>query len=134
MQENKLLYLSQEDVTNIGLSMADIIDALEITFRAKGEGHTEMPPKPGIHPGGGDNFIHAMPAYIPDLQSAGVKWVSGFPENFKKELPYITGLLILNDAETGDNPAFQEVGIGRQQPSDGAPLVVHGRSAVQGTH
>ncbi len=60
-----------------------------------------MPPKPGIHPGGEDNFIHAMPAYIPDLQSAGVKWVSGFPENFKKGFPYINGLLILNDADTG---------------------------------
>ena len=60
-----------------------------------------MPPKPGIHPGGGDNFIHAMPAYIPDLKSAGVKWVSGFPENQERGLPYITGLLILNDPETG---------------------------------
>jgi ornithine cyclodeaminase/alanine dehydrogenase len=60
-----------------------------------------MPPKPGIHPGGGDNFIHAMPAYIPALKSAGIKWVSGFPENVKQGLPYITGLLILNDAETG---------------------------------
>jgi ornithine cyclodeaminase/alanine dehydrogenase len=67
--------------------MAEIIDALEITFRAKGENRTEMPPKSGIHPGGEDNFIHAMPAYIPDLQSAGVKWVSGFPEYFKKGLP-----------------------------------------------
>jgi ornithine cyclodeaminase/alanine dehydrogenase len=60
-----------------------------------------MPPKPGIHPGGGDNFIHAMPAYIPAMQSAGVKWVSGFPENFKKGLPYIAGLLIFNDIATG---------------------------------
>jgi ornithine cyclodeaminase/alanine dehydrogenase len=60
-----------------------------------------MPPKPGIHPGGGDNFIHAMPAYIPALGSAGIKWVSGFPENHKRSLPYITGLLILNDPETG---------------------------------
>jgi len=60
-----------------------------------------MPPKPGIHPGQGDNFIHAMPAYIPALKSAGVKWVSGFPENYKQGLPYITGLLILNDVETG---------------------------------
>jgi ornithine cyclodeaminase/alanine dehydrogenase len=60
-----------------------------------------MPPKPGIHPGGGDNFIHAMPAYIPALKSAGIKWVSGFPENQKRGLPYITGLLILNDVETG---------------------------------
>jgi ornithine cyclodeaminase/alanine dehydrogenase-like protein (mu-crystallin family) len=42
-----------------------------------------------------------MPAYIPALKSAGVKWVSGFPENYKRGLPYITGLLILNDVETG---------------------------------
>ena len=101
MQKSQLLYLCQEDVTNVGLTMAEIIDALEITFRAKGEGRTEMPPKPGVHPGGGDNFIHAMPAYIPDLKSAGIKWVSGFPENPKKGLPYITGLLILNDVDTG---------------------------------
>jgi ornithine cyclodeaminase/alanine dehydrogenase len=60
-----------------------------------------MPPKPGIHPGGGDNFIHAMPVSIPALGAAGIKWVSGFPENFRKGLPYITGLLILNDFDNG---------------------------------
>jgi ornithine cyclodeaminase/alanine dehydrogenase len=101
MAEHKLLYLSQADVVAVGLSMNDIIDAVETAFRAKGEGRTEMPPKPGVHPGGGNNFIHAMPAYIQDLQSAGVKWVSGFPENYKQGLPYITGLLILNDTATG---------------------------------
>jgi ornithine cyclodeaminase/alanine dehydrogenase len=42
-----------------------------------------------------------MPAYIPSLKSAGMKWVSGFPENIRKELPYISGLIILNDPETG---------------------------------
>jgi ornithine cyclodeaminase/alanine dehydrogenase-like protein (mu-crystallin family) len=96
-----VLYLSQAEVASVNLPMADIIKALETAFREKGEGKTEMPPKPGIHPGGGDNFIHAMPAYIPALKSAGVKWVSGFPENYKRSLPYITGLLILNDVETG---------------------------------
>jgi len=101
MPENKLLYLSQADVVAVGISMSEIIAALETAFRAKGEGRTEMPPKPGVHPGGGDNFIHAMPAYIQDLKSAGVKWVSGFPENYKRGLPYITGLLIYNDVENG---------------------------------
>ncbi|MBW1979958.1 MAG: ornithine cyclodeaminase family protein [Deltaproteobacteria bacterium] len=101
MQTNQLLYLSRADVVAAGPSMAEIIDVLEITFRAKGEGRAEMPPKPGIHPGGTDNFIHAMPAYIPDIPSAGIKWVSGFPENYKKGLPYINGLLILNDVDTG---------------------------------
>jgi ornithine cyclodeaminase/alanine dehydrogenase len=42
-----------------------------------------------------------MPAYIPAMKAAGVKWVSGFPGNHKMGLPYITGLLILNDPETG---------------------------------
>jgi len=101
MAENKLLYLSQADVVAVSLSMAEIIDALEIAFRSKGEGRTEMPPKPGVHPGGGNNFIHAMPAYIEDLKSAGVKWVSGYPENFKQGLPYVAGLLIYNDVATG---------------------------------
>ena len=98
---NQLLYLSQTDVVAVGLTMTEIIESLEIAFREKGNGRVEMPPKPGIHPGNGDNFIHAMPAYIPGMKSAGVKWVSGFPDNHKRELPYITGLLILNDVETG---------------------------------
>ena len=83
MKPNQLLYLSKDDVTAVGITMVEIIETLEVAFREKGEGRTEMPPKPGIHPGGGDNFIHAMPAYIPALKSAGVKWVSGFPENYK---------------------------------------------------
>ena len=99
--EKQLLYLSQADVVSVGLTMAEIIDLLETAFKEKGEGRVEMPPKPGIHPGGGDNFIHAMPAYIPALNAAGVKWVSGFPDNYQRGLPYITGLLILNDPETG---------------------------------
>lgn len=101
MPENKLLYLSQADVIATGVTMTEIIEALEMAFKEKSEGRVEMPPKPGVHPGAGDNFIHAMPAYIPALKSVGIKWVSGFPGNQARGLPYITGLLILNDVETG---------------------------------
>ena len=97
---DRLLYLSQADVASVGLTMAEIITALEQMFHEKGEGRVEMPPKPGIHTKP-DAFIHAMPAYIPALKSAGMKWVSGYPENYQHGLPYITGLLILNDPETG---------------------------------
>jgi ornithine cyclodeaminase/alanine dehydrogenase-like protein (mu-crystallin family) len=69
-------------------------------FLEKGKRQVEMPPKPGIHPQL-DSFIHAMPAYIPALNAAGMKWVSGYPENPKKGLPYISGLIILNEPETG---------------------------------
>lgn len=101
MEKNRLLYLSYQDVVDTDLSMPDIIESMEKMFRAKGEGRTEMPPKPGIYPGGGNSFIHAMPASIPDLKSAGIKWVSGFPDNPSRGLPYISGLLIFNDFETG---------------------------------
>jgi ornithine cyclodeaminase/alanine dehydrogenase len=101
MPNSQLLYLSQADVISAGVGMPEIIEALNTAFQEKGRGNTEMPPKPGIHPGGGDNFIHAMPAYIPALKSAGIKWVSGYPGNAVRGLPYITGLLILNDSETG---------------------------------
>ncbi len=98
---HQMLYLSQENVAATGLTMAQIIEVVEKGFVEMGNGRVEMPPKPGIHPGEGDNFIHAMPAYIPAMKSAGIKWVSGYPGNPQKGLPYINGLLIYNDPETG---------------------------------
>ncbi len=100
MPQNKVLYLSRSDIEEINLPMAEIIEALDQMFVEKGNGKVEMPPKPGIHTRA-NAFIHAMPAYIPSLESAGVKWVSGYPGNQAKGLPYISGLLILNDPETG---------------------------------
>jgi ornithine cyclodeaminase/alanine dehydrogenase-like protein (mu-crystallin family) len=100
MELPPVLYLSRKDVETINLPMGEIVDVLEAMFKEKGAGHTEMPPKPGIHTRP-DAFIHAMPAYIPSLESAGIKWVSGYPDNQKRNLPYITGLLLLNEPETG---------------------------------
>ena len=95
-----LHYLSRNDVEKVALPMKDIIEALEGAFAEKAEGRTEMPPKPGIHPRK-DAFIHAMPAYVPKAHAAGIKWVGGFPSNLDVGLPYITGILVLNDPETG---------------------------------
>ncbi len=97
---NSFLYLSRSDVEAIQLPMLEIIQALEAMFKEKGSGKVEMPPKPGIHTRP-NAFIHAMPAYIPSLEAAGMKWVSGYPGNQAKGLPYISGLLILNDPDTG---------------------------------
>ena len=101
--QGTIVYLSRADVEAAGVTMPAIIERLETAFLEKGHGRAEMPPKPGIHPGpaGNDNFIHAMPAFIGALGAAGVKWVSGFPGNVSRGLPYVTGLLILNDPETG---------------------------------
>ena len=96
----RYLYLSRQDVAEVDLPMEEIVQALDECFKEKGLGKVEMPPKPGIHTMP-DAFIHAMPASVPSVRAAGIKWVSGYPENYKKNLPYINGLLILNDPETG---------------------------------
>ncbi len=93
-------YLSRQQVESLGMTMEEVIEVVEEVFRLKGEGRYEMPPKPGIHPGS-DSFLHAMPGYVPDLGAAGIKWVSGFPANRERGLPYISGTLILNDPDTG---------------------------------
>lgn len=99
-RSRELLYLSRADVEKLSVPMKEVIKAVEESFLEKAKGRTEVPPKPGIHPRK-DAFIHAMPAYLPKIGSAGVKWVSGFPENPKRGLPYISGLLVLNDPDTG---------------------------------
>jgi ornithine cyclodeaminase/alanine dehydrogenase len=100
MPKHRLLYLSRADVEAVGVLMPEIIDALDEAFRQHGEGKVEMPPKPGVH-SRPDAFIHAMPCYIPGPEAIGVKWVAGYPDNPQRGLPYISGLLVLNDADTG---------------------------------
>ena len=100
MSQGNILYLSRAHVEQVGVSMAEIIDALEFMFREKAAGRVEMPPKPGIHPRP-DSFLHAMPAYVERQDAAGIKWVSAYPGNPANGLPYISGLIVLNDPDTG---------------------------------
>jgi ornithine cyclodeaminase/alanine dehydrogenase len=98
--DRQLLYLSRADVEAVALDLPTIVRLLESAFREKGEGRVEMPPKPGIHTRP-DAFLHAMAASIPAMSTAGLKWVGGYPENPGRGLPYVSGLLILNDVDTG---------------------------------
>ena len=59
-----------------------------------------MPPKIGIEFHGLTRLSrHA--GFNSGPKAAGMKWVGGYPENSKRGLPYVTGLLVLNDPETG---------------------------------
>jgi len=96
----RLLYLSSLDVERAGPSESEVASALEELFREKGAHRVEAPPKLGIHPRA-DSFLHAMPAYVPTLHAAGMKWIGAFPGNRARGIPLISGLVILNDDETG---------------------------------
>jgi len=99
----KLLYLSRADVERTGVTVAEIVRALEGMFREKAAGRTEMPPKTAVYPGtpGSGSFINAMPAFLREAGLAGIKWVASSPNNFERGLPSLSALLILNDSATG---------------------------------
>jgi alanine dehydrogenase len=96
----KLLCLSRDEVASLLPAIPEQLDLVEETYRAVGAGRVELPPKPGVHPRK-DSFLHAMPAYLRDEDVVALKWVAGYPANKERGLPYITGLIIVNDADTG---------------------------------
>ena len=99
-KSDSLLYLSSEDILRLQVGVSDVLDALERMFLEKAEGRLEMPPKPGIHPTE-TGFIHAMPAFVPAMRAAGMKWVAAYPENAGTGLPQVSGLIVVNAPSTG---------------------------------
>jgi len=95
-----ILYLAREEVARLLPPVEEQLDLVEDVYRALAAGRVELPPKPGVHPRP-DSFVHAMPAYLRDEDVVALKWVSGYPGNKARGLPYISGLIVLNDAETG---------------------------------
>jgi len=76
------------------------LDLVERTYRALAAGRVVAPPKIGVHPRP-DTFLHAMPAYLRDDDVTAIKWVSGYPGNPAQGLPYIDGVIVVNDSATG---------------------------------
>lgn len=103
MRSIEVLLLSRNDIVALDLTPGEVVSVVEDALREHAAGTYEMHPKIGVHPTGTDpaNFIHAMPAYLHGLGACGLKWVAGFPQNFQRDLPNVTGLQVYNDSETG---------------------------------
>lgn len=103
MKPIEVLFLSKKDVVALDLSPSQVLSAIEKALLEHAAGTYEMHPKIGVHPTTTDpaNFIHAMPAYLHQLDACGLKWVGGFANNHRHDLPNVTGVQIYNDAMTG---------------------------------
>ena len=100
MKSHQLLFLSQEDILSLKIPYEDIIDATEKVMSAHAKGLCQLPSKIHVNPIPG-TYMNAMPAYIGDQNIAGLKWVTGFPENRKLGYPVTWGLMVMNDCTTG---------------------------------
>jgi len=69
-------------------------------LRILSDGHADVPATPELAPRPGA-FVHAMPAYLEEDDVTALKWISGFPANRERGLPYLSGLIVVNDSETG---------------------------------
>jgi ornithine cyclodeaminase/alanine dehydrogenase-like protein (mu-crystallin family) len=96
----ELLFLSRKDIEMVNLPIADTTSTLEEMFKEKGRGSLEVVPRSEVLLGN-DAFNQALPAFLKHSGISGVKWVSVVPQNLKRALPRVTGLVILNDSNSG---------------------------------
>lgn len=96
-----ILLLTEKDIRKV-CSMKDIINANERAYKMFSEGRTEVPLRPVIHDEDKNSDFIFMPAYAPDLEAAGIKIVTTFPENAKSGDAVTKGQVILIDGKNGD--------------------------------
>lgn len=111
---NNVKLISKADVQKV-LNMKKSIELVEKVYEAHGHNEVNMPAKITLDTGEGNDWppyggsYNAMPAYIgEDVDISGIKWVWGFNDNYKKGIPYIGGVIILNDARTGEILAIMD--------------------------
>jgi alanine dehydrogenase len=107
MSVRETLFLGRADVRRL-LSMETVLPVVEAAFAAHGREETRMPPKIYLDLPEFKGDFRAMPAYIPSLKAAGVKWVSSHTANPEKGLPAVIAVLILSDPETAEPLAVMD--------------------------
>ena len=101
------IFLDDNKIKKV-LKIKDVIKVVEDGFRKKGLGFVSLPPKAGPKLPVKGAFADAMSVSVFEggvpglrLQTYGIKWLSSFSENLKKNLPVLNSIIILNDPETG---------------------------------
>ena len=100
--EQKALIISDKIVRKY-LTVEDVIEICEKTWRWYGEGKVVMPNKitTDMSSQGVAGWFNSMPAYIAPMDTAGLKLVGGYDANKELGLPYIKANVILTDPRTG---------------------------------
>lgn len=96
-------YLNRFDIEALGLTDDEILEAIEDSLLMQGRGDTSIEPRMHIHPrAGADGHFNVLRGWIGgEVDSAGVKVVGDFVDNYKSGRPSEYGLLTLFDPRMG---------------------------------
>jgi ornithine cyclodeaminase/alanine dehydrogenase len=109
MTDDEFLILSDTDLEGLGLSGAQIVDAIEEAIRGEAAGEISTAPKSAVLPGDGRYMMTTLSsADTPDLTI--VKSVMVSPRNPARGRPGIDGAILIQDSETGQMRALCEAG------------------------
>lgn len=95
-----MLLLSREDIKKV-FTMKDAIETNKECFKIFSEGKSEVPLRTTIQAPNHNGVFLFMPAYVEELDVAGLKVVNIFPENAKENLPTAPAQVLLIDGKTG---------------------------------
>jgi ornithine cyclodeaminase/alanine dehydrogenase len=108
-----VLLLTEDQVVSL-LSMKEVVEVCEKTFRGMGEGTVVNPTKVNLDLGtdgkwpGYNANMNAMPAYIGWQNIAGIKWIGGWYDNPSVGLPFLSAMILLVEPKTGKFLAVME--------------------------
>lgn len=94
-----MLIISADDIRKV-MTMRDAIESNREAFTVQSQGNAQLPVRISfdVHGRGISSF---MPGYVSSIPQVGVKIVSTFAENAKKNLPVVGATLLLLSPETG---------------------------------
>jgi ornithine cyclodeaminase/alanine dehydrogenase len=96
----EFLCLSDETLTGLGISTAEVVDCIESAIRAEAAGRLWTAPKAALLPGDGRYIMATLAAaHAPPVVT--VKAVTVNPRNPARGLDSINGAIMLLDSETG---------------------------------
>jgi len=87
--------------------MPTVLRIVERIYRCHGEGKVVMPAKVTLDLGEHDAWpfykaaLNAMPAYLGDVDIAGIKWAGGWQNNDRVGLPFISAIILLINPKNG---------------------------------
>jgi alanine dehydrogenase len=106
-----IAYLNRLDIEELKITDDEILSAIEASLASQGRGETVIEPRMHLEPGVANGHFNVLRGAIREpIDSAGVKIVGDFVDNYKIGFPSELAILALFDPRTGAPKAILDAG------------------------